>query len=137
MDHMDSRSPNSPASSAAARAKAVPKTKKKPQPLSHTPAPAQIPVNHLFANQAPTISSDSDGSIDDIVFDNTGMRRPPVPALTSFACSSLLLACNTVCKASTLLSNQLPCTCTQIHIHLPSPTPPAAPFTSKHAPTCE
>ena len=71
---MDGRSPNSQASSAAARAKAVPKTKKKQQEPTRAPAPAQFPANLLLANQVPTISSDSDGSIDDIVFDNTGMR---------------------------------------------------------------
>ena len=74
---MDGRFPNSQASSAAARAKAVPKTKKKqqePSRASRAPAPAQFPANLLLANQVPTISSDSDGSIDDIVFDNTGMR---------------------------------------------------------------
>ncbi len=70
---MDDRSPSSFASSSAARAKVVPKTKKKPPPTSLSAAPAQTPVKHFLVGQVPTISSDSDGSIDDIVFDNTGM----------------------------------------------------------------
>jgi hypothetical protein len=64
------------ASSAAARAKAVPKTTKKLHPSSHSsPSAQQSPVSVLLAAQAPTISSDSEGSLDDIVFDNTGMFR--------------------------------------------------------------
>ena len=61
------------ASSAASRAKAVPKTKKKPPPPSPSSATSQqSPSSFLLSAQAQAISSDSEGSLDDIVFDNTG-----------------------------------------------------------------
>jgi hypothetical protein len=70
-------SPSSPAtSSAASRAKVVPKTKKKPPPPSPSPATSErSPASFLLSAQAQAISSDSEGSLDDIVFDNTGALR--------------------------------------------------------------
>ena len=63
------------ASSASARVKAVPKTKKKPTSSSPSSTPVQqSPVSLLLAAQVPAISSDSDGSLDDVVFDSTGVR---------------------------------------------------------------
>jgi hypothetical protein len=60
-------------SSAVARAKAAPKTKKKPPSPASAPTSAKAPTSFLLSMQAPTISSDSEGSFDDIVFDNTGI----------------------------------------------------------------
>ena len=78
---MDSPS-SSIASSAAARAKAVPKTTKKLHlPSNPSTSAQQSPSSVLLAAQAPTISSDSEGSLDDIVFDNTGMFCGFVPEL--------------------------------------------------------
>lgn len=78
---MDSLSPASLASSASARVKAVPKTKKKPTSSSPSCTPAQqSPVSLLLAAQVPAISSDSEGSLDDVVFDSTGTHGALPPA---------------------------------------------------------
>ena len=127
------------ASSAASRAKAVPKTKKKPPPPSPSSATSQqSPSSFLLSAQAQAISSDSEGSLDDIVFDNTGefflcVLSPAANLKTTFPLS---FSRDLFSQESTLLSSWPQCKSrtTLHHPLLPFPMPLGAPSTSQPVP---